>query len=51
MILRLLQTLSEKYNHWVYFGWTPPDPEVTRRAEEAVRNAYLMIFMRGRGDQ
>jgi hypothetical protein len=51
MILRLLQTISQKYNHWVYFGWTPPDPVVERRAEENVRNAYRLMFMRGRGDR
>ena len=48
MIRRILQSLSQKYNYWVYYGWTPLDPEVERRAEENVRNAYRLMFMRGR---
>jgi hypothetical protein len=48
MIRRLLQSLSDKYNYWVYHGWTPHDPVVERRAEHNIRNAYRMMFMRGR---
>jgi len=51
MILRLLQTLNQKYNHWFYYGWAPRDSEVERRVEEKIRISTELMFLRARGDK